>query len=587
MLSCALRGSIDVSIELDVKIAPPSLADAWRTFVGIAAPQPITLPSDFPVEWDNPEDAGRFWTRDRMHQPFPVPVLAADFFDLATGVGMNRGHEHYGRPVRMDRLRINCYMYSNVRMVVPPGEIPAASRQGEQNTLDALPGIWEQWESEWMPEVKDHLAWWDAFDLTGASLSSLSDRLSESFEKSARCWNIHFLLAPLITNPSSIFRDLYTDLFGEDRGLESHGLTLAEDNKSLETDRELWALSQYLRGMDNADALIESGSDDDLRRALGNRLDGFLAAYGHRSSDGAAFADLSWFEEPGPALATVRAYAAIAADENIDPLDDHAAQIVARDRLIKTARDNLEGYPQSVRERFDESLLLAQQGSRLQEDHAYWIDQQSNARTHYVAMEAGRRLAGAGVINVYTDVNHLGLNEILEAMARLSSGDTGNLTGVIQERAANLAHWSRVDAPTEIGVRPAAGRSDTPTTRGLARFFGTPVEQGDDPSTVNGTPASPGVAEGVARIIISLADTAKLLPGDVLVAPTTSPPWTPLFRIASAVVTDAGGVLSHCAVVAREYGMPAVVGTGIGTTRIKDGQRVRVDGDAGEIRILD
>ncbi|MDA1258802.1 MAG: PEP-utilizing enzyme, partial [Chloroflexi bacterium] len=72
-----------------------------------------------------------------------------------------------------------------------------------------------------------------------------------------------------------------------------------------------------------------------------------------------------------------------------------------------------------------------------------------------------------------------------------------------------------------------------------------------------------------------------------LVAPTTSPPWTPLFRTASAVVTDAGGVLSHCAVVAREYGIPAVVGTGIGTKRIKDGQRVRVDGDAGVVRILD
>ena len=552
--------------------------------MGTVEPQSITLPSDFPVEWDDPEDAKRFWTRDRMHQPFPVPLLSSDFFDLATGVGMNLGHEHYGRPIRMDRRRINCYSFASVRMAVPPAEISAAGRQGEQNTLNALPGIWKQWETEWMPEVKDHLAWWDAFDLPGASVSSLRDHLSESFEKSARCWNIHFLLSPLIVIPSSIFRDLYTDLFGEERGLESHGLTLAEDNKSLETDRELWILSQYLRSVDNADALIASGSDEDLRQTLGDRLDRFLVTYGHRSGDGSGMAGISWFEESGPVIATARAYAKA---NSPDPRDDHAVRIAERDRLISAARDTLQGYPQSVRERFDEALLLAQQGSRLQEDHAYWIDQQTNARTHYVSMEAGRRLAGAGVIPAPVDVNHLGLNEILEAMARLSSGDTGDMTGVIQERAADLAYWSQVDAPHEIGVRPAAGRPDTVTTRGQARFFGTPVEQGDDPSTVNGTPASPGVVEGVARIIMSLADAAKLSPGDVLVAPTTSPPWTPLFRIASAVVTDAGGVLSHCAVVAREYGIPAIVGTGIGTTRIKDGERVRVDGDAGEIRVLE
>lgn len=72
-----------------------------------------------------------------------------------------------------------------------------------------------------------------------------------------------------------------------------------------------------------------------------------------------------------------------------------------------------------------------------------------------------------------------------------------------------------------------------------------------------------------------------------MVAPTTSPPWTPLFRIASAVVTDAGGVLSHCAIVAREYGIPAIVGTGVGTKRVQDGQRLRVDGDAGVLRILE
>ena len=91
---------------------------------------------------------------------------------------------------------------------------------------------------------------------------------------------------------------------------------------------------------------------------------------------------------------------------------------------------------------------------------------------------------------------------------------------------------------------------------------------------------------GVARVVRSLQDAERLAPGEVLVAETTAPPWTPLFAVAAAVVTDTGGVLSHCAVVAREYGIPAVVGAGTATNVIADGDVVEVDGDAGTVRIV-
>ena len=86
-------------------------------------------------------------------------------------------------------------------------------------------------------------------------------------------------------------------------------------------------------------------------------------------------------------------------------------------------------------------------------------------------------------------------------------------------------------------------------------------------------------------MVRSLSEAGKLRRGDVLVAPSTAPSWTPLFATVAAVVTDTGGVLSHCAVVAREYGVPAVVGTGRATTTIRDGQILEVDGDAGLVRI--
>ena len=107
-----------------------------------------------------------------------------------------------------------------------------------------------------------------------------------------------------------------------------------------------------------------------------------------------------------------------------------------------------------------------------------------------------------------------------------------------------------------------------------------------DANKVKGLPGSAGKVRGTARVIHSLAEAGKLRPGDVLVAIATEPPWTPLFATASAIVTDSGGVLSHSAVVAREYRIPAVVGTGNATATFRDGQLIEVDGNTGTVRLL-
>jgi pyruvate,water dikinase len=128
-------------------------------------------------------------------------------------------------------------------------------------------------------------------------------------------------------------------------------------------------------------------------------------------------------------------------------------------------------------------------------------------------------------------------------------------------------------------------------SKAMGKFFGPPPQppgpEGTPPGLIKGQAGSPGKARGVARLVRSLDDAARLGRGEVLVAETTAPPWTPLFATAAAVVTDTGGILSHCAVVAREYNIPAVVGVGMATALIRDGQTVEVDGDAGLVRIVD
>jgi pyruvate,water dikinase len=125
-----------------------------------------------------------------------------------------------------------------------------------------------------------------------------------------------------------------------------------------------------------------------------------------------------------------------------------------------------------------------------------------------------------------------------------------------------------------------------PIQRALGKLFGGPPPEGSTATELRGHPGSAGTVRGVARVMKTIDDAEQLVAGDILVADATAPPWTPLFAIAAGVVTDTGGILSHCAVVAREYGIPAVVGCGDATKRLRDGQIIEVDGNAGVVRVV-
>jgi pyruvate,water dikinase len=139
---------------------------------------------------------------------------------------------------------------------------------------------------------------------------------------------------------------------------------------------------------------------------------------------------------------------------------------------------------------------------------------------------------------------------------------------------------------------PAAlGTEQTPPpddqrARTFDKFFGVRGLRSDDPRVLRGNAGSPGKVKGTARVLRSASEGERLRRGDVIVAATTAPSWTPLFAAAAAVVTETGGILSHAAVVAREFAIPAVVGVAGAADAIKDGQMLEVDGDTGAVRIL-
>ena len=179
-------------------------------------------------------------------------------------------------------------------------------------------------------------------------------------------------------------------------------------------------------------------------------------------------------------------------------------------------------------------------------------------------LELGRRLVEVGILDRAEDVFHLRFEEL------------ERVDGVWPP-SADLAEELR-----QAARRRAARRLELASTP-LMDLVSLPGMQSGGDVLVAGTPGSPGVAEGPVRVVRDPAAFGSLLPGEVLVAPYTNPSWTPLFTRAAAVVVDTGAAMSHAAIVAREYGVPAVMGTGDGTRRLSDGQWVRVDGSRGQV----
>jgi pyruvate,water dikinase len=160
---------------------------------------------------------------------------------------------------------------------------------------------------------------------------------------------------------------------------------------------------------------------------------------------------------------------------------------------------------------------------------------------------------------------------------------------IIAERKRMLEVLRDWSPPPAIGPVPEALNDPAVrmlwgvTAETLATWAATSAGDGAE---IQGYAASPGVVEGVARVLRSVNDIGQIRDGEILVCPVTAPSWAPVFGKIKAAVSDIGGTMSHAAIVAREYGMPAVVGTGHATKRIKTGQRVRVDGDRGTVTIV-
>jgi len=427
----------------------------------------------------------------------------------------------------------------------------------------------------------------------------LRAHLAEALKRVERMGALHMLAVLPGFFAMSQFEELYAELFEGASTLDALQLLQGFDNKTIEADRALWQLSRTALASPEVKEVLTNCSARDVLTAIENTVQGrrFLATlqtwlhqYGQRLSSVFALLEPDWIEDPTVVIEYLKAYVA---QPDAGRETDQAARVAEREKAVADARARLTSYPQPVRDQFETLLKAAQTAAVVHEDHNYWIDQRLFYHVRQLILEFGRRFAETGALDAVDDVFYLTPEELHESREILAGqgeekAQNRSLQQCVRERKAEMEHYSRVTAPPMLGTMPPFEMDDGgPVLRAFFKGDFNPQENGSsDPSVVNGLAGSAGIVRGKARVIRSLAEAGKLQKGDILVTEFTVPPWTPLFATAGAIVTDIGGVLSHSAVVAREYRIPAVVGTGHATTTFHDGQLLEVDGNAGVVRVV-
>jgi pyruvate,water dikinase len=290
--------------------------------------------------------------------------------------------------------------------------------------------------------------------------------------------------------------------------------------------------------------------------------------YGMRGVGEIDFGQPRWREEPTLIMHTLQSYLQIDADFAPDVLFARGEK-AAQEAIEKIAAEVRKGHAGWIKEKLARAaarrvrLLM---GAR-ESPKFFAIRTMGIARKAMLA--AGQEFVEAGTINRADDLVFLKFSE-LESLSRNDARDWKSL--IAERRAIFERELRRRQVPR---VLVSDGRA-------FYEGIGAETDTGD---VITGSPVSPGVVEGIVHVVLDPRGT-QLAPGEILVCPGTDPAWTPLFMAAGGLVTEVGGMMTHGSVVAREYGIPAVVGVHQATIRLKDGQRIKVDGTQGKIIVL-
>jgi pyruvate,water dikinase len=444
----------------------------------------------------------------------------------------------------------------------------------------------ERWDREVKPAaIRDHLALL-AVEPAGLDIDELLAYLDRCRENQKRGAYLHHLFNVPALLPVG-------DLLAQGRewtgrsGAELLALLQGVNPDPLGADDELERLSTAIESDSAAAAVLESPGDPaevlaalrSLPGEAGDAAAAYIGRVGHRPVNGEDIGEPSVIELPELIIGAIRGGVQSAGEAAADEVARRTAEI--RDQV-----------PTKHRDVFDELLAEAKLTYRLRDERGTYADLWAIGIMRRAILAAGERLVAQGLL---AEASHLVEADYTELRELVGTG-----RGVSAEELARRAHYRLearyTDAPPVLGGEPgeplptewlpsAAARLERALGAAVQEIFVAPPSQADA-STVRGLGVSPGIYEGTARVIRGTGEFGRIDPGDVLVTNSTTTAFNIVLPLLGAIVTDRGGLLSHAAIVAREFGIPGVVGCTDATTVLLDGARVRVDGSAGEVEIL-
>lgn len=569
-----------------------------------------------------PGDDQRFWFYNSMHFPEPMTVfdmVTAEAAYIALGASNTRVHS-LPTTLGIDYRIVNGRVYIGGNGVTDPEQIARRVAEFQQRAFYYYEH-WERLYADWKVKMRRLIA--DAEALPRLELPefeplenvhagkgvaanhTLLDTWQKSLEGYYRMWHHHFEFLLLGYGAYMVFFDFCKKAFPEITDQTIARMVAGFEAEIFRPDEEVKRLARRAVELGVDHRFKDGVSAEEVLASLkdaGNAGESWLAEletsrhpwFNINVGDGFYHYHRSWNDDLSLPFAAIPGYIQkIRAGESIER---------PTEKLMAERQELIDGYRELLgsdeeRAAYDQMITLACRVFPYVEGHKFYCEHWYTNLFFNKVREFGGLLAQHGFFDDAEDVFHLSRYEVEQAIVDLmtSWGNGSPPRGlhrwrpIIAERKAAIATWARMDSSPALGEVPDI--IDDPAIVmlwGITReMLDNWLHQGEaDPNELKGFAASAGVVEGTARVVRSVQEIAKLNQGDILVCQVTNPTWAPVFQKISAAVSDIGGSMSHAAIVAREYGLPAVVGAGRATERIPDGARIRVDGSRGIVTIL-
>ena len=565
-------------------------------------------------------DENRFWFWNSMHFPLPMPAFDVHAIDSpyqAVGAWQNRV---FAVPPAMgiDYRVVNGYVYISGNPVTDPDKI-AERAEFFQRRAGYYFENWDELYGKWRAKMEALID-----EITNLPVPELPEyepdevmhdddrntafyEVLDAYQRALRCadlmWQHHFEFLLLGYGAYATFADFCKTALPDIPDQHIAQMVAGIDVVLFRPDAELRRLARLAIETGVTAAFVEGRSPDQIDAELAQSEEGksWLEElekikdpwFNMATGDGLYHYYGSWLDDPSiPYASLIGHIAALQAGEEIErPTEEIRRE---RDRLAEEYGALLDDDSRAT---FEELLGLSRTVFPYVEEHKFYCDYWFLTRWWNKVREFGALLATHGFLEDSEDIFQLSRHEVASAFDELVlTWATGGeplgpkhwppIAARRKELLAKLGEWS---PPPALGVTPDAITDPMTimlwgvTTQRVQEW----AQQRDGGDELTGAAASPGVIEGAARVVKTVDEIGDVRDGEILVCSITSPAWAPIFSKITATVTDIGGVMSHTAIVCREYGLPAVVGTGTATARISTGQQLRVDGSTGVVTILD